>query len=102
MFDLWAGPIWFSDFDTGFPNTGIDVIDNDAIINQLNYEMGHMYTNYYEFESHDMPVWFDKETQKAEKPKMMELLAQLKARLDEVNDGSFYLDDRITSQYKKV
>ena len=61
-----------------------------------------MYFSYFEENSHDVAMWFDKERCKAEKPKMMELLAKLKTRLDEVNDGSFWVQDDITDQYKKL
>lgn len=33
---------------------------------------------------------------------MLELLAKLKVRLDEVNDGSFEIEDLITSEYENL
>lgn len=40
MLDIFNGPIWMSDPDTGFPDTGIEVVDNDELIRKLNYEIG--------------------------------------------------------------
>ena len=37
--DYLQGPIWISDVETGQPITGVDVVDNDEIIRQLNYEI---------------------------------------------------------------
>ena len=102
LLDFFWGPILLSDPNTGEPDTGIDIIDNDTIIKRLCREMSDMYFSYFEENSHDVAMWFDTEKQKSEKPKMMELLTQLKARLDEVNDGSFWVQDDITDQYKDV
>lgn len=51
---------------------------------------------YYEFDSHGEACWFNKEQQKKDKPKMLQLLSKLKKRLNEINDGSFEIEDLIT------
>ena len=33
---------------------------------------------------------------------MLELLTELKARLDEINDGTFEIEDLITPEYDKI
>lgn len=30
--DFMKGPIWISDFETGEPTTGVDIVDNDKVI----------------------------------------------------------------------
>lgn len=102
MFDYLQGAIWTSDIETGEPITGIDVIDKDSIITKINYEMADMYSNYYEFDSHGVACWFNKERQIKDKPKMLELLSKLKARLNEINDGSFEIEDLITPEYSNL
>ena len=102
MFDYLQGAIWTSDVETGEPITGIDIIDKDGIIIKINFEMADMYSSYYEFNSHNEACWFNKEQQIKDKPKMLELLAKLKARLDEINDGSFEIEDWITPEYENL
>ena len=96
------GAIWTSDIETGEPITGIDIIDNDKIVIKLNFEMAEMYSSYYEFDSHGVACWFNKEQQIKDKPKMLELLSKLKARLEEINDGSFEIEDLITPEYENL
>ena len=102
MFDYLQGAIWTSDIETGEPITGIEVIDTDSIIIKINFEMAELYSSYYEFDSHDQACWFNKEQQIKDKPKMLELLAKLKARLEELNDGSFEIEDLITPEYDSL
>lgn len=61
-----------------------------------------MFDDYYEFDPHDMPCYFNKEKQKQEKPIMLDLLKQLNDRLAEINDGSFVVKDYITDYYKNL
>ena len=79
--DYLQGPIWISDVETGQPITGVDVVDNDEIIRQLNYEIACLYNSYYEFDSHDLPCWFNEKQEKKDKGKMLFLLEQLNERL---------------------
>lgn len=102
MFDFLQGAIWTSDIETGEPITGIDTVDKDEIVIKINYEMANMYSSYYEFDSHGVACWFNKEQQIKDKPKMLELLSNLKARLNEINDGTFEIEDLITPEYKNL
>ena len=102
MFDYLQGAIWTSDIETGEPITGIEVIDTDSIIIKINFEMAELYSSYYEFDSHDQACWFNKEQQIKDKTKMLELLGKLKARLEELNDGSFEIEDLITPEYENL
>lgn len=93
MLDFLNGPIWMSDCQTGKPETGIAVIDNDEKLREINYEISLMFDSYYEFDSHDQACWFNEEQEKADKQKMLDLLGRLNARLAEINDGSFVVED---------
>lgn len=100
--DYLQGPIWISDVQTGEPLTGIPIIDRDPILPKLNLECSELYSSLYEFDSHDQPCWFNHEKEKAEKEIMLDLIAQIKARLEEVNDGSFVVEDLETARLKKL
>ena len=91
--DYLQGPIWISDVETGEPLTGIEVVDKDSILKGLNFKAGQMFSSYYEFDSHDVPCWFNHEREKAEKEIMLDLITKIIARLNEINDGSFVVED---------
>ncbi len=96
--DYLQGPIWISDAETGEPMTGIELIDSDTVLKALNYQASHMYSAYYEFNSHDTPCWFNLEKEKEEKEVLLDLISQIVARLNEINDGSFVVEDLETDR----
>lgn len=100
--DFNQGPIWISDAETGQPITGIDIIDNDEKLRQINFEISTLYSSYYEFDSHNQTCWFNEEQEKKDKTKMLSLLKQLLDRLNELNDGSFIVEDYETERLKKL
>lgn len=100
--DFRQGPLWISDFSTGTPQTGISVIDTDEQVRKLNYEIQDLYDSYYEFDSHGQAVWFNEEQEKRDKSKMLDLFARLNARLDQINDGTFTVDDRETERIRNL
>ena len=100
--DFLQGPIWISDVETGQPMTGIDVIDNDEKLRKINYEISTLYNSYYELDSHEQGCWFNEEQEKKDKSKMLSLLKQLNDRLNELNDGSFIVEDYETERLEKL
>ncbi len=100
--DYLQGPIWISDVETGQPLTGISIIDNDKKLQEINFEISNLYSGYYEFDSHDQPCWFNKEKEKEDKFKMLSLLNKLNERLNEINDGSFVVEDLETERVKNL
>lgn len=80
--------------------TGIDVVDDDEYIQNLNDEISDLYSSYYKINYNDEHVYFDKEQEKKDKYKMLDLLGKLMKRIEEVNDGSFEIDDRETERVK--
>ena len=100
--DFLRCPILLSDIDTGKVFTGIEVIDNDLIIKELNYKIGNKFNDYYEIESHDQPCWFNKEQEIKDKDLMLDLTNQLINRLNEINDGSYEVIDNITKIFKDL
>ena len=100
--DFNQGPIWISDVETGQPMTGIDIIDNDEKLRKINLEISILYSSYYEFDSHDQACWFNEEQEKNDKEKMLSLLKQLVDRLNELNDGSFTIEDYETERVNNL
>ena len=100
--DFLQGPIWTSDPMTGKPETGIALVDNDEQLRVINYDIQDLFDSYYEFDSHDQPCWFNEEQEKADKEKMLAMLAQLVARLEEINDGSYVVEDLETPRVEAL
>lgn len=99
--DFLQGPIWISDIETGEPFTGIAIIDTDTRIWELNKKIGQRFSSYYEFDSYDRPCRFNEAQRKADREMMPGRLRQLKNRLDEINDGSFLVEDPETPAWEK-
>lgn len=74
--------------------TGISLVDNDSHLQSINEEITDLYPSYYKINCQDHSLYFDKEQEKKDKYKMLELLNKLDKRLDEINDGSFVVNDR--------
>lgn len=104
MLDFISGPLWKDIYDTKKKElvTGIDVVDDDEYIQKLNNEISNLYSSYYKINYNDEPVYFDKEKEKKDKYKMLDLLGKLIKRLDELNDGFFEIDDRETERVKNL
>lgn len=102
MLDYLQGPIWLTDSETGEPITGIAVIDSDPIVRELNLKCSEMYNGYFEFDSHNEPCWFNHEKEKADRDIMLDLIGKLISRLNEINDGSFLIDDTESPRLKKL
>lgn len=91
------GPIWV------YSPQGIAVwkypkIHDDEVLRKLNEQAMEMFSGYYEFDSHDEPCWFNHEKEKEEKDSMLCIIGKILSRLDEMNDGSFVVEDLETSR----
>lgn len=104
MLDFISGPLWKDIYDTKKKElvTGIDIVDNDEYIQNLNDEISDLYSSYYKIDYNDEPVYFDFEQEKKDKYKMLDLLGKLRKRIDELNDGSFEIDDRETERVRNL
>lgn len=104
MLDFIEGPLWKDIINPkNYESiTGIDVVDNDEYIQKLNDEIQDLYSSYYHFDYKDEACFFDEEQEKKDKYKMLDLLEKLKNRLNELNDGSFEIDDRETERVRNL
>ena len=94
MNEFLHGPVWVLD-DQGIsvPPGILPLVDQDPIVRELNKEAGTLFDSYYEFDSHGDPCWFDEDGQRADAGRMLALVTALKARLAEINDGSYIVED---------
>ncbi len=100
--DYLAGPLWKDEFIDGELKTGIPAVDNDNELQTLNDEISELYSSYYEFDSHDQACWFNEEQEKSDKVRMLKLLSKLNARIAEINDGTFIVDDQETPRVEAL
>lgn len=102
MLDYMQGPIWISDVETGEPLTGINIVDNDEVLKKLNLACCELYSSCYEFNTHGSSCRFDEQKLKHSKGELMSLLNQIKERLNEINDGSYAVEDLETEHLKNL
>ena len=86
--------------DEGNEITGINVVDQDDICNKLDKEINELYSSLWIPNENEASGYsFDEEKEKELAPKILELLKRLIARLNDINDGSFEIDDMVTGHY---
>ena len=78
--------------------TGIDLIDNDNRINELNDEISALYSSFYDFDSGES-CKFNVELAKENKSKLVKLIDDLIVMLKSVNDGSFMVVNNINLDF---
>lgn len=104
LLDFNAGPIWkpYYDKKSKKDSTGVDIVDNDKELEKINNEIQDLYISYYYFDYNGQACYFDEKQERADKDKMLSLLSKLNNRLNEINDGSFIVDDRETERVKTL
>lgn len=104
MLDYQMGPIWKNVFDakTGESKTGIEAVDNNKEIQELNNKISDIYNSYYEFNSHNQAVWFNAEKEKKDKQLLLGLISQLIEKINEISDGSFQVEDCETERIHSI
>ena len=102
--DFLAGPIWKEVWDVKENReiTGIPVIDSDAQLAVINDEIQSLYSSYYEFDSAVEVCVFNEDKEAADKETMLELLKKLRARIDELDDGTFTVVDYETPRIESL
>ena len=72
----------------------------DDICNKLDKKINELYSSLWIPNDNDASGYsFDEEKEKELAPKILELLKRLIARLNDINDGSFEIDDMVTGHY---
>ena len=81
--------------------TGVEVIDNDLELNELNEKASALYSSFYEFDE-DEACRFNSTIAKEHLDELKELITKINNRLNILNDGSFELSDMITDQLREL
>lgn len=77
------------------PITGVDLIDNNEAINELNNKISALYSSFYDFDSGDESCRFNIELAKEYKGELLRLIDDLLSMLQNVNDGTFEIVNNI-------
>ena len=101
MNEFMHSPVWVYNSD-GIALWKYPPIDDDPVISALSTRAEEMFTSYYEFDSHDMPCWFNEEREKNEKHIMLDIITKIIARLNEINGGSFVIEDYETERLSEL
>lgn len=96
LFDWNFGPIWKGEYcpETNEWKTGVGIIDNDKALNVLNDEASDIYSSLY-YEKNGR-VEFDYQKFDQVKGELYSLVQTIILRLNQLNDGSFVIDDQAT------
>lgn len=81
--------------------TGVDVIDNDLELNDLNDKASALYSSFYEFDE-DEACKFNNSIAKEHLNELKDLIDKIRHRLNILNDGSFELNDMISEQVNEL
>jgi len=94
MNEFLHGPVWVLDEEGISVASGtLPLVEDDAIVQEINKEAGSLFDSYYEFDSHGESCWFNEDMQRVDAERMLALVAGLNARLAEINDGSYIVED---------
>ena len=100
MNEFLHSPIWT--YEDDFITDDFPVIENDVKLQEISKQIEELYSSYYEFDSHDEACWFNHGKEKSDKEFMLELIAKLVSRLEEINDGSYIIEDLETERIKNL
>ncbi len=101
--DFLIGPIIKDVFSTSKNKlvTGVDIIDNDLDLNDLNDKASALYSSFYEFDK-DEACRFNNTLAKEHLDELKELINKIKNRLNTLNDGTFELNDLASEQLHEL
>lgn len=98
------GPIQKLQVDeSGNEITGLPLIDSNEEIQLLDKEINEIWCSLYSKDENSPDgLYFDKAREKELAPKLLGMIQTLVAKLEEINDGSFQIDDMITDYLKSL
>ena len=103
MIDFGEGSIWTEYFDEQKRRLliGIEKVDNDKELWDINEIIQELFTSYYHFDYNAQACFFDEEQEKKTSIKCSHYQRNLK-KLYEINNRSFEADDRETERVKNL
>ncbi len=102
-FDFLVGPIIKDVFSTSKNKlvTGIEVIDNDSELDELNEKACSLYSSCYEFDN-DNACTFSLELARQHKNELLAIMSKIIERLNSIKDGSFEILDLTKDQLQNI
>lgn len=100
MNDFFHSPIWI--YEDGEIIDEPSIIADDKVLQSLCDRVENMFSEYYEFDTHDEPCWFNHDKEKSDRDIMLGFISSIKERLKEINDGSFTIEDLETERLKNL
>lgn len=104
MNEFLHSPLWYCD-DDGielYNKEAFDIFVNDKKLQSISNDIEVLFNSYYKFDSHNQACWFNNEQEKLDKQKMLDLLNKLNKRLNELNDGTFEVEDLEMDRVKNL
>ena len=102
MFDYSREILWLKTENDGWTDDDLPFVEDDETVKSLVDKIYDLYWNYIEYDSHGEQVWWNEEGMRKNKQKMLALLKKLNDRLNEINDGSFIVEDLLTPYWEKL
>ncbi len=102
--ELVFGPI-LKDYqlEDGTFSSGAKIVDNDLVLKNLEKKINELWcTLYSKDETNDSGFCFDEVKEKDLAPQLLEMINKLIDRLNEINDGSYEVEDMITEHLKTL
>ena len=96
MNEFLHSPLWT--YEDDFITDDYPIITDDTILQDISRQIEERYSSYYEFDSHEQACWFNQDKEKADKELMLGLISKLVSRLNEINDGSYVVEDLETGR----
>jgi len=87
------GPIWVYD-ENGWIRGNFPLVTDDAELKRLNREAAELHDSFYSDDCRE----YDEAGYKAAYPRMKQIIRKIIKRLNEINDGSFTIDDRVSDR----
>ncbi len=103
--DYQSGPVWRNFWKPSNQKrlfTGIDRVDTDECLINLNEEAQNLYASYFSFDKDGETCVFNTDMEKESKEKMLTLLKKIISRLNYLNEGDYLVFDEETERIKKL
>ncbi len=102
--ELVFGPILKNNqLEDGTFSSGSKIVDDDLVLGNLDKKINELWcTLFSKDETSDSGFRFDKAMEKVLAPQLLEMINKLIDRLDEINDGSYEVEDMITDHLKSL
>lgn len=87
----------------GNESTGSSLLDNDEVAQAIDKETNELWCSLFKKDENSSSGFaFDKEREKMIAPQLLEMINKLKDRLNEINDGSFNVEDMVSDHLKSL